>query len=135
MSTTCSWAVQLPQGLALAPLLQQQDFAIAFLLAPVEQPGYMSAEEFVLFSLVVAEIEPKLQQVKQDLANLRAASGTRRWNHNSANLDRTMLADPSKSRDTTLQLASSVQGDRGDWARSHTHVMVRFDGAPTYCCL
>ena len=133
---TCSWAVQLPQGPALAPLLQQQDFAIAFLLAPVEQPGYMSAEEFVLFGLVVADIEPKLQQVRQDLTNHHKVSGARRWNHKTADLGKEMSSDFRKSWDMTPQLASSaVQDDPGDWARSHTHIMVRLNGAATYCCL
>ena len=134
---TCSWAVQLPQGMALAPLLLQHDFAIAFLLAPVEQPGYISVEEFVIFGLVVAEIEPKFHQVKEDLAAYRAASGTQRWTHQSADRDPSIETLPKDgSQRAMAQLAGTgTREDPGYWARAHTHIMVRFDIGPAYCCI
>ncbi|MDA9173132.1 C2 domain-containing protein, partial [bacterium] len=134
---TCSWAVQLPQGMALAPLLLQHDFAIAFLLAPVEQPGYISVEEFVIFGLVVAEIEPKFHQVKEDLAAYRAASGTQRWTHQSADRDPSIETLPKDgSQRAIAQLAGTgTREDPGYWARAHTHIMVRFDIGPAYCCI
>ena len=134
---TCSWAVQLPQGMALAPLLLQHDFAIAFLLAPVEQPGYISVEEFVIFGLVVAEIEPKFHQVKEDLAAHRAASGTQRWTHQSADRDPSIETLPKDgSQRAMAQLAGTgTREDPGYWARAHTHIMVRFDIGPAYCCI
>ena len=134
---TCTWAVQLPQGMALAPLLLQHDFAIAFLLAPVEQPGYISVEEFVIFGLVVAEIEPKFHQVKEDLAAHRAASGTQRWTHQSADRDPSIETLPKDgSQRAMAQLAGTgTREDPGYWARAHTHIMVRFDIEPAYCCI
>lgn len=52
----------------VASLFRPKEFTVAFLRAPVARPGYVTAEELVIFGLVAAQIQPLYARAKELLA-------------------------------------------------------------------
>ena len=111
------WATKPPQAAALAPILQQYEFALSYLLMPAEQPGHISEEEFVALGLIVAELEPELRQINKLLATKSLSS---------CNTPRLAFESTSKSQAMNTEVSQ---------AKGHEHIVIRQTGVPGYCCV
>ena len=119
---TCEWAVLYPQGAALAPLIQQLEFAKSFLLLPVEKEGCISEEELVTFGLIATDIEQRM---------------ARCWLRNS---NRNIALEPSpnvqKENDAHDSSVIPPGGVRlcGNLGMSvHSHTLVHSGSLASYC--
>ena len=115
MKVIC-WATKSPQAAALAPILQQYEFALSYLLMPAEQPGHISEEEFVALGLIVGELEPELRQINKVLATKSLSS---------RNNPRVAFESTSKRYHAMNTEASRAEG--------HEHIVIRQAAVSGYC--
>lgn len=115
MKVIC-WATKPPQAAALAPILQQYEFALSYLLMPAEQPGHISEEEFVALGLIVGELEPELRQINKVLATKSLSS---------RNNTRVAFESTSKRYHAMNTEASRAEG--------HEHIVIRQAAVSGYC--
>mmetsp|Transcript_32722 Transcript_32722/g.101272 ORF Transcript_32722/g.101272 Transcript_32722/m.101272 type:complete len:1367 (-) Transcript_32722:74-4174(-) len=116
----CEASASYPQCGVFAALVQRHEFAMSFLLMPVEQTGYITEAEFVVFGLVVSDIL-KLHSPENDAP--RASE--------------TFIQSTYHYSDSTGCLPTNSHVDQQSTSReqSHSHIFVRLGKTPEYCCI
>lgn len=126
---------------ALGPLVTTPCFAAAFLKAPVESPGYVTADELAAFGLAVVKVYPlynrALDVLKPSMDEEAAAQAQAQGDRVDVGQLSAQGEDEKGEEDAYVAHESNSPLPVERWHGSHSHIYVRspFHNRGAYCCI